>query len=102
MLEKGYHLANERNADILIAVFPNAKHHTQLSQSLNQEVLHIQRPLRYTDGTLIIDIIDQKQQLGIWRGVAEKRFFANDERPDDQDLKNIVKRALQSYPTFTP
>jgi len=51
----------------------------------------------YTEGTLVVDVLDGKRRQLVWRGVAERAF--KKPNPTDEQVAKIVARVMQD---FTP
>jgi len=53
----------------------------------------------YTEGTLIIDLVDASTQQLVWRGAGQKAVDAN-RNPDKatQEINNVVGKIMSKYP----
>jgi len=53
----------------------------------------------FTMGTLIIDILDMKSELLVWRGMAEAEVKEQiGEREREERVNNAVSKILENYP----
>lgn len=50
----------------------------------------------YRTGTLVVDIVDRRQQQLVWRGVADGAFGRPD--PSDEQVAKVVARLLTEFP----
>jgi hypothetical protein len=53
---------------------------------------------QYTEGTIVVDIIDARTRQVLWRGTASQ--VVNDPlNPDPQKVHNAIAKLMQTYPT---
>lgn len=54
----------------------------------------------YQEGTLVLDFVEAKNKELIWRGVADRAFYAYANYPNisEQDLDKILTKLLAQYP----
>ena len=50
----------------------------------------------YTEGTIVVDVLDTKTRTLVWRGIAENAF--RKPNPDDEKVKKIVAKVLLDFP----
>jgi len=54
---------------------------------------------QYTQGTLVLDLIDAKSKELVWRGVATKALASNpDPEKAEQRIREIIQEMLADYP----
>jgi len=51
---------------------------------------------RYTDGTIVVDVLDRDSRQLVWRGIAESAFTKPN--PDDERIRKVVARVLEDFP----
>ena len=52
----------------------------------------------YQEGTLIVDFVDMKSKVLVWRGTAQKVLDNLTPEEADQAIKDIVKEVMKLYP----
>lgn len=50
----------------------------------------------YTEGTIIVDVLDTGTRTLVWRGVIENAF--SKPNPDDDTIRKLVARVMESFP----
>jgi len=50
----------------------------------------------YTEGTIIVDVLDPKTRVLVWRGIVERAFKRPN--PDDEQIKRVVMRVMRDFP----
>lgn len=50
----------------------------------------------YTEGTIIVDVLDTKSRTLVWRGIIERAF--KKPNPDDDKIRSIVMRVMEDFP----
>ena len=51
---------------------------------------------RYTEGTIVVDVLDRDNRSLVWRGIAEGAFSRPN--PDDARIAKVVGRVLRDFP----
>ncbi len=50
----------------------------------------------YTEGTIVVDVLDTKTRTLVWRGIAENAFTKPN--PDDEKVAKIIGKVMQDFP----
>ena len=50
----------------------------------------------YTEGTIVVDVLDTKTRTLVWRGIAENAF--RKPNPDDEKVAKIIGKVMQDFP----
>ena len=50
----------------------------------------------YTEGTIVVDVLDTKTRTLVWRGSAENAF--RKPNPDDEKVAKIIGKVMQDFP----
>lgn len=50
----------------------------------------------YTEGTIVVDVLDTKTRTLVWRGIAENAF--SKPNPDDEKIRKVVARVMEDFP----
>lgn len=50
----------------------------------------------YTEGTIVVDVLDRKSRSLVWRGIAEGAFSRPN--PDDVRIAKVIERVLRDFP----
>jgi len=50
----------------------------------------------YTEGTIVVDVLDTKTRTLVWRGIAENAF--RKPNPNDEKVAKIIARVMRDFP----
>jgi hypothetical protein len=50
----------------------------------------------YTEGTIVVDVLDTKTRSLVWRGIIESAF--KKPNPDDEKIRKVVARVMEGFP----
>ncbi|MEE4273140.1 MAG: DUF4136 domain-containing protein [Thermoanaerobaculales bacterium] len=50
----------------------------------------------YTDGTIVVDVLDTGTRKLVWRGIVESAFKG--QNPDDDKIRKVVNRVMAEFP----
>jgi hypothetical protein len=50
----------------------------------------------YTEGTIVVDVLDTGTRKLVWRGIIENAF--RKPNPDDEKIRKVVLRVMQDFP----
>ena len=50
----------------------------------------------YTEGTIVVDVLDTKTRTLVWRGIAENAF--RKPNPNDEKVAKTIARVMQDFP----
>ena len=50
----------------------------------------------YTEGTIVVDVLDTKTRTLVWRGIAENAF--RKPNPDNEKVAKIIGKVMQDFP----
>ena len=50
----------------------------------------------YTEGTIVVDVLDTKTRTLVWRGIAENAF--RKPNPNDEKVAKIIAKVMQDFP----
>jgi hypothetical protein len=50
----------------------------------------------YTEGTIVVDVLDSESRRLVWRGIVENAF--NKANPDDEKIGKVVSRVMEEFP----
>jgi len=50
----------------------------------------------YTEGTIVVDVLDTKTRTLVWRGIAENAF--RKPNPDDEKVAKIIEKVMTDFP----
>ncbi len=50
----------------------------------------------YTEGTIVVDVLDTKTRTLVWRGIAENAFTKPN--PDDEKVAKIIGKVMSGFP----
>mgnify|MGYP000296600791 CR=1 FL=1 len=50
----------------------------------------------YTEGTIVVDVLDTKTRTLVWRGIIENAF--SKPNPDDEKIRKVVARVMAEFP----
>ena len=50
----------------------------------------------YTEGTIVVDVLDTKTRTLVWRGIAENAF--RKPNPDDEKVAKIIGKVMEGFP----
>jgi len=50
----------------------------------------------YTDGTIVVDVLDTGTRKLVWRGIVESAFKGPN--PDDEKIRKVVARVMADFP----
>jgi hypothetical protein len=50
----------------------------------------------YTEGTIVVDVLDTKTRTLVWRGIAENAFSRPN--PDDERVARIIAKVMSGFP----
>jgi hypothetical protein len=50
----------------------------------------------YTEGTIVVDVLDTGTRTLVWRGIIENAF--RKPNPDDEKIRKIVMRVMEEFP----
>jgi hypothetical protein len=50
----------------------------------------------FTEGTIVVDVLDPDTRTLVWRGVIERAF--RKPNPDDEKIRKLVARVMQDFP----
>ena len=97
MVAKGYQEAAPDQADVLIAVHISTWHRiagTTYGYRFRFPVVDVHY---YHEGTLVIDIVDRKENDLVWRGTASG-LVSDNPGSDEQKVIEVVGAILAKYP----
>jgi hypothetical protein len=106
---RGFALSDE--PDLLINVFINTEQRVDVRQTPTATGFYGYRRNRYgtwggyrtevrqyTEGTMVIDLIDARQNMLAWEGIAEKRLSSNASQINQQQVDAVVGAILADFP----
>ncbi len=50
----------------------------------------------YTEGTIVVDVLDTKTRTLVWRGIAENAF--RKPNPDDEKVAKVIGKVMLNFP----
>ncbi len=50
----------------------------------------------YTEGTIVVDVLDTKTRTLVWRGIAENAF--SKPNPDDEKIADVIGKVMEGFP----
>lgn len=50
----------------------------------------------YTEGTIVVDVLDTGTRQVVWRGIVENAFRGPN--PDDEKIRNVIARVMADFP----
>ena len=111
MTNKGYKYVDKSHADFIIVFHTNVTNKTQVITDYQRVGLYpyyyhysplvpIQREYQYTEGKLIVDAVNPKENAIFWRGVVTDRLQSlNTPEERIRYINNVVKKVLASFPS---
>ncbi len=100
LLAKG--MTKSKNPDVLISIFTKAKKQIDVYKTYNPYYYgpyERQQITKYTEGTLLIDIIDRNTKKLLWQGVG-KGALSHSSKPEKREalIQKFVQEILEEYP----
>ncbi len=106
MLAKG--MKKSKNPDVIVNIFAKSAKRVQVYNDYN----YFWRPWyygpnfgtrisQYNEGTLFIDLIDNKKKELVWQGIGSGALVMNNPTKKDVRIKEFVAKIMAKYPPFS-
>lgn len=106
MLQKG--MTKSKNPDIIVNIFAKSVKKVNVYNNYN----YFWRPWyygpnfatqmsQYNEGTLFVDIIDNKKKELVWQGIGSGALVMNNAAKKDARIKEFVAKIMEKYPPFS-
>ncbi|HSC88255.1 MAG TPA: DUF4136 domain-containing protein [Polyangiaceae bacterium] len=100
LLKRGYTPVAREQADMLVHVLAGVKERVELNSTSYYGYAWRGPAFGYTydqyqEGTVVIDLIDTKENAVVWRGAGVRRVVS---APDNAELAEVVDRILGEFP----